>query len=83
MLLYFVCKAGEFVWNEGGVVPATTSIFSVFLNRRVFAHLFWHLDIISLMLPLFWVHFGYFEYENFSGTFFGAKILMPEVGFAN
>ena len=23
MLLYVVCTAGEFVWNEGGVVPAT------------------------------------------------------------
>ena len=23
MLLYVVCTVGEFVWNEGGVVPAT------------------------------------------------------------
>ena len=23
MLLYVLCTAGEFVWNEGGVVPAT------------------------------------------------------------
>jgi hypothetical protein len=23
MLLYVVCTAGKFVWNEGGVVPAT------------------------------------------------------------
>ena len=23
ILLYVVCTAGEFVWNEGGVVPAT------------------------------------------------------------
>ena len=23
MLLYVVCTAGEFVWNEGNVVPAT------------------------------------------------------------
>jgi hypothetical protein len=23
MILYVVCTAGEFVWNEGGVVPAT------------------------------------------------------------
>ena len=23
MLLYVVCTAGEFVWNEGGDVPAT------------------------------------------------------------
>ena len=23
MLLYVVCTAGEFVWNEGGIVPAT------------------------------------------------------------
>ena len=27
MLLYVVCTAGEFVWNEGGVVPATCALY--------------------------------------------------------
>jgi hypothetical protein len=26
MLLYVVCTAGEFVWNEGGVGPATCNL---------------------------------------------------------
>jgi hypothetical protein len=27
MLLYVVCTAGEFVWNKGGVVPATCVLY--------------------------------------------------------
>ena len=30
MLLYVVCTAGEFVWNEGGVVPAPIMQLNVF-----------------------------------------------------
>ena len=29
MLLYVVCTAGEFVWNEGGIVPATCYLLPV------------------------------------------------------
>ena len=43
MLLYVLCTAGEFVWNEGGVVPATCYLLPApyitmcdFLYRNVF-----------------------------------------------
>jgi hypothetical protein len=35
------------------------------------------------MVPLFWVLCGYFEYENVSGMFCRAKILIVEAGDSN
>ena len=37
----------------------------------------------QLVLPLFWIHYGYFEYKSFSGMFWKVKILMKEVVRAN
>ena len=56
---------------------------SVFLIADFFAHECLHLDSIAFILPLFWVHCGYFEYKNFSGKFSGAEILIVEARDSN
>jgi hypothetical protein len=41
MLLYVVCTAGEFFWNEGGVVPATR--YAPYITMCDFFRISWFL----------------------------------------
>ena len=53
ILFNILFKAGRFLLNNK---------ISVFIIADLFAHVCLHFDSISLILPLFWVHCGYFEY---------------------
>jgi hypothetical protein len=47
------------------------------------AHTFLYVDGISFIVPLFWVHCGYFQYKNFCGKFCGAEIWIVEARDSN
>jgi hypothetical protein len=57
MLLYVVCTAGDFVWNEGGVVPATCylrlisrcMIFHNLLTRWRTSYIHKNFEFVSLL----------------------------------
>ena len=51
MLLYVLCTADEFVWNEGGVVPATCYLLPApYITMCDFSHLFGAFSF-SLLVP--------------------------------
>jgi hypothetical protein len=56
---------------------------SVFLIAHFSDHTILYLDGISFIVPLFWVHFGYFQYQHFCGEFWGAEISVVEAGDSN
>jgi hypothetical protein len=47
------------------------------------AHTFLYLDGMSFIVPLFWVHCGYFQNKNICGEFCGAETLIVEAGDSN